>query len=147
MAKGLLAPMNKDIQTVIVDRNGQPVLTSTYHEYTLYGPNGETTKKHIHENYELECGTIWNPTYSAPPNPLIQLVVCDSCRRPGRRLLFRPKPSFGLVSKDRAHVCVRCLRNLCPAHARRGQDGKWRCASCARWATIRGVFRWVFFES
>jgi len=125
--------VNQEFETVVLDENGQPILTVSMHTYMIQEPDGSITKKKQSHKIPLVCGTMWDPSLSMPPKVVVQLAICGHCRHPHWSLSRRKRATHGLMNKARAKVCVSCGLLCCPQHAVRCSDDKWRCAvPCAR---------------
>ena len=135
----------KDTVTQITDINGNIIAEIGLHEYTVKLPNGARIHRRVNENITLQCGTMWNPGLMAMAK--IYVGVCQQCRQPS----FFGYRSHGLVAMHRAKLCVDgCGQLLCPSHARRGRDNRWRCISHHRTHLLthflRTLARFIFFE-
>ena len=108
--------VNQELDTVILDDQGQPVVTVGMRTFLVHEPDGSITKRKISQNIALADGSIWNPSLSMPPKPAVVLALCDCCRNPPWRFPQRAAPSHGLISRARAKTCASCGHLCCPKH-------------------------------
>ena len=138
-----IPPAKQQIQTVIYDREGNPVLTIGVEERVVAGPDGVSVQK-ISRNIELEDGQTWNAAMLGGPKP-VRVGLCQACRQPGVSIL-RAKSTHGLVALENARRCAgRCGALLCPRHRKLCRDGKYRCRACARAYAFKYLLQRIFF--
>ena len=137
--------VNQEFETVLLDEDGQPILTVSMHTYMIQEPDGSITKKKRSQKLPLMCGMMWDPSLSMPPKVIVRLAICRHCRRPPWSWPRRRRQTHGLMSQARARVCVTCGSLCCPQHSVRCSDGQWRCVGvCARryrfWTVLLHIF-------
>ena len=114
------------IEAVLRDADGTHALRISGEEWELHTPKGIVNIKR-HNSFRLMCGTQWYPAlWKAVP-----VAICEICRHPPYTFPFRERPQHGVVSIARSKECD-CGKRLCPRHAKRCSDGKYRCPSCRR---------------
>ena len=127
----------KDAVTTIMDINGNVILEIGQHEYSIRHSDGSRTHRQISKTIETVDGTIWGPLSKLP------VGICTQCRQPS---LFH-KETHGIVVRRLAKICEDgCGQLLCPRHARKGRDGKWRCIRHHNQHLLKNVLRPIFFK-
>lgn len=137
-------PVMRQTINVVRDRHGEIVLRTTASEWTLRTPDGALTNGRLHESIQLADGSAWNPAMVFGQNPIL-VGCCDRCRHPPFRFLRREQSTHGLVRLDRAKTCP-CGTLLCPRHAYRCTDRRYRCPTCARRWQLREGLLGIFFK-
>jgi len=141
----LLTPPPQQVLTVVYDVYGEPILTIGLHEYAVQA-NNTTTLRKIAQNITTVDGLAWNPMMALRPHDPIQLAVCEFCRHPEVRFLYRESPTHGLVTLPNARQCVGGCGITCPRHRELGADRRPRCLRCARRYRLWRFFRPLFFR-
>jgi hypothetical protein len=136
-------PVVRQTINVVRDAHGEEILRTTASEWTLLSPEGVLTNGRLHEAIQLSDGSAWSPAMAFGQNPVL-VGCCDLCRHPPFRFPRRERATHGLVRLDRAKTCP-CGTLLCPRHACRCADRRYRCPACyRRWRLRRGLLG-VFF--
>ena len=128
----------KDTITQIIDINGNVLMEIGLHEYTIRNADGSRTHRRISETIQTVDGVAWSPAVMAK----VPIGICEQCRQPA---LFKRK-THGLVAMRGARICVDGGELCCPAHARMGNDQKYRCLRHHRQHLLKSLFRPIFFE-
>lgn len=137
-------PVVRQTINVVRDPHGEVVLRTTASEWTLLSPEGVLTNGRLHESIQLSDGSAWSPAMAFTQNP-IYVGCCDLCRHPPFRFPHREQPTHGLVRLDRARTCSGCGALVCPLHAHRCADRRYRCRRCyRRWRLQRRLLS-IFF--
>lgn len=137
---------NQNTITTISDVYGQVILEVRQNEYLVVQPDGSFESNSHYRYITLVDGSTWSPQMMWQ-KPAIFVGVCGVCRKPS---LFRRK-THGLVMLARAKLCSGingngCGKLVCPRHAVRCSDNRWRCPSCARKYRLKSLIRPLFFE-
>lgn len=136
------------IETIIRDKDGQPILIITYAVMNLTMPDGSVIEKTLTETIELVDGFQWHAGLLSAKPP-VYIGVCEFCRRPPFHLLRLERPTHGLVRLKQLKLCANCGTPCCPRHRIRS-SGQWRCPECARTFqqknTVNTILRSIFFR-
>ena len=139
---------DREIETIVRDKNGHPILSTTYAVMNLTMPDGSIIEKTQTETIELVDGFEWSAKFLAVTPP-IYIGVCEYCRRPPFHLLRLERPTHGLVRLTHLKGCCDCGAPCCPRHRFR-HAGRWRCPECARTFqqknTVKTILRSIFFR-
>lgn len=133
--------------TTITDVNGEVVLEIRQDEYLVVQQDG-SFESYTHYRYiTLVDGSSWAPQLMWQKSANFMVGVCAVCRQ---HSLFRRR-THGLVLLSRARLCSGinrdgCGKLVCPRHAVRCSDGRWRCISCARKFRLKNLVKPLFFE-
>jgi len=136
--------VSKDKVSVITDINGETVIEIGSKQYTVRDSQGALTHRLLDQFLQTVDGMQWNPNmlFTKPP---IYVGICQQCRD-GTSLLKRNK-THGIVTLNRAKLCVDCGTLSCPSHRKLGRDQRWRCLKHHRLHLLdRLLLRPIFFE-
>lgn len=104
----------------------------------------ETTKDKgtgIHRKTKETLQTVDGIVLTKDMTSKIQIGVCQQCREGS---FFDPQ-THGFVTLKNARLCDKCGTMCCPAHIKKGSDGKHRCIRHHR--SLWSLFRPLLFEA
>ena len=136
--------VNRSVQTVMHDENGNPILIIGMREFTVIEPDGTVSEHKIGDSILLQDGLAWNPSLATGADPVL-LTACSICRNPPVAFFRRHRSGNHLLAVRNSRTCVDCGAVVCSAH-RRLSGGHWRCLKCARWYRFKRLIRPIFFS-
>lgn len=141
-----IAPPNTVSETNICDIDGKVIMVIRYSDFTLDHPTTGIEQHKSNTYIQTVDGRQWNPLQLLAKPP-VYIGICTDCRRPPFRWWGRETPTHGIVTLQRARVCVDCGKQCCPRHVKRNRNGVCRCRPCARKHRLKTWLKALFFTN